>query len=485
MPQPNPALRPPRRQLAPRLSPSARIAPSHVQGALQSTSLDATLPWADVVWLDFLSLGDDGVPWSRYTAGIDKDAHHLTRMRIISLLAPIRCGVYQFHCNLLPGLTQRGCSVTWLCSGSQHTDLIAAGGAELSDGEVVAPDTDNLADRTRALVERISEISPAAILCHPGDRVDLNAIRYVPASIPKVLILHGSTLATYRCARAVRDYVSATVAISPRIEQDLISAYGFHEDRLQFIPHGINTAECSSRPLNESLTDRIRILSHGRIDRNKGILWLPEVLAALAQNTDEWECTISGDGPDLAELKQRIARVGLADHIRFVGWTASEDVPELMSRHDIFLFLSQWEGYPMALIEAMAGGCAPVASLLPGVTDWIIQDGVSGLLFPIGNVRQAAQHILGLLSDRHRLSKIRQQAQGDLSRYSLDWMAEQYYQLLCEAQSGPRQIRPAIRLSNCQLAGGLKPAWWHRLPEPIKNHLRILREKIRASIRVP
>ena len=453
--------------------------------AIAEHFLYATLPRTASVWLDYRSLGDDGGLWFRHTAGIDKDTHHLTRMRIVSLLAPIRCGVYQFHCNLLPGLAQRGCLVTWLCSGSEHSYLISAGGAEPSDGEVVAPDTDNLADRTRALVERIGEISPDAILCHPGDRVDLNAIRYLPASIPKVLIPHASTLSTYRCARAVRDYVSATVAISRRIEQDLIAAYGFHEDRLKFIPHGINTAAYASRQLNESLTDRVRLLSHGRIDRTKGILWLPEVLAVLAQNTDEWECTISGEGPDLAELKQRIARVGLTDHIQFVGWTASEDVPELMSQHDIFLFLSQWEGYPTALIEAMAGGCAPVATRLPGVTDWIIQEGVNGLLFPIGNVRQAAQHVLGLLSDRRRLADIRQKAQRDLSRYSLDWMAEQYYQLLCEAQSGPRQIRPAVRLDNCELAGGLKPAWWYGLPEPIKNYLRIMREKMRTSVRVP
>lgn len=407
-------------------------------------------------------------------------------MRIVSLLAPIRSGVYQFHCNLLRGLAARGCSVTWLCSGSEHARLVAAESAEPTDGEIVAPHSDDLGSRTRALVERLIEISPDALICHArGDPIDFNAIRYLPDSIPKILILHGSTLAVYRAARAVRDHVNVTVAISPRIKEDLISSYGFHEDTLELIPHGIDITAYSSRSLMVSQTGRLRILIHGRIERNKGVLWLPDILAELSRHTDEWSCTVSGDGPGLAELKRRIARAGLSDRIQFAGWTASEKVSDLMSRHEVFLFPSTFEGYPIALIEAMAGGCVPVASRLPGVTDWIIQDGVNGLLFPIGNVRQAAHHLFVMCSDRRRLAELRQRAQESVSTYNLEWMAEQYYRLLCDVQSSPQPSRPAERLDKCELADGLKPAWWYGLPEPIKNRLRIARERIRTSVRVP
>ena len=52
---------------------------------------------------------------------------------------------------------------------------------------MVAPHTDDLTARTRAMVERIREISPDIILCHGvGDRIDFNAIRYLPESIPKI-----------------------------------------------------------------------------------------------------------------------------------------------------------------------------------------------------------------------------------------------------------------------------------------------------------
>jgi glycosyltransferase involved in cell wall biosynthesis len=408
-------------------------------------------------------------------------------MRIVSLLAPIKCGVYRFHCNLVQGLAPRGCSITWLCSGSEHASQIVAEDAEQSDGEVVAPDIDKLAARTRALTERIGEIAPDVLLCHAlGDPVDFNAIRYLPGSITKVLVLHNSTLAVYRSARVVRDQVNATVAISPRIKQDLLSAYGFREERLRFIPHGVDTSIYLRHTSREKTNGPLRILSHGRIDNaQKGVFWLPQILAELARHDFNWSCTISGDGPDLAELKRRIAHAGLSARVQFVGWAAAEDIPELMSGHDVFLFPTKYEGYPIALIEAMAAGCVPVASRLPGVTDWVIQHGANGLLFPIGDVRRAVQHIRALLSGRSRLSKLRQQAQLTVNKYSLDWMAEQYYQLFREALTGPQQMGQAENPDTYKLANGLKPAWWSGLPEPIKNHLRIVRENLRAFIRLP
>jgi glycosyltransferase involved in cell wall biosynthesis len=289
----------------------------------------------------------------------------------------------------------------------------------------------------------------------------------------------------YRGARAVRDYLSATVAISPRIRQDLTSTYGFDECSLELIPHGIDISAFSNRSPNENLAGPLRILSHGRIDKEqKGVFWLPEILTELASRSNDWTCTISGDGPDLAELKRRVERAGLSERVQFTGWTSAEDVPELISRHDVFLFPTIYEGSPIALIEAMAGGCVPVVSRLPGITDWIVEDGINGYLFPIGDVRRAAQHLWDLLSDRQRALEFRKLAREKVSKYNLDAMAEQYYQLICKIQKASRQIRPPESLDKCELADGLKPAWWYGLPEPLKNSLRILREKVHPSVRV-
>ena len=365
--------------------------------------------------------------------------------------------------------------------------LATSGEAAHSPGEVVAQETDNLAVRTAALERRIREIAPDVILCHAlGDPAELNAIRYLPRSIPRVMVLHSSTLATYRGSRAVRDHVSVTVAISHRIEEDLLHSYQFQAACVQFVPHGIDIATFAATAPAKNGNARLRLLSHGRIDNNsKGLFLLPEILSQLARQTSDWECTISGDGPDLPELRKRVARLGLSDRVHFTGWTPSEDVPALMHQNDVFLFPSKFEGYPIGLIEAMAGGCLPIASNLPGITDRIIEDGVNGLLVPVGNADAYVGHILELLADRPRLAALRQRAQESVSRYSLDWMAEQYYQLFCDVLARPGKLAEPEALGDVKLAKGLRPAWWYGLPEPMKNQLRMAREKLRASFPIP
>ena len=133
----------------------------------------------------------------------------------------------------------------------------------------------------------------------------------------------------------------------------------------------------------------------------------------------------------------------------------------------------------------MAGGCVPVASLLPGITDWIIEDGVNGLLFPVGDVKRAAAHLLDLYNDRNRLTAMRDNARKAASQFSLDRMADSYEELFQEVLTRPARIKPAEPLDDCTLAPGLRPAWWFRLPAPLKDRLRAAREVARTHIRVP
>lgn len=170
--------------------------------------------------------------------------------------------------------------------------------------------------------------------------------------------------------------------------------------------------------------------------------------------------------------------------MRFKGWTDHANVPALMRRHEVFLFPSKYEGFPMALIEAMAGGCAPVASRLQGITDHIVEDGLSGLLFRIGDARQAAEHTLVLLSDPARLLSLRRCAQNSTARYSLISQAQHYLRLFSKIQSSP--LVPSVEDLQCwTLASGLRPAWWHGMPAPAKSYLRLVREKVQPWITVP
>lgn len=220
-------------------------------------------------------------------------------MRIVSLLVPIRSGVHQVYRNVVRELTSHDCSFTWLCSGSACLRHVAEEDLALRDEAVVARDTADGLRRTAALVNRVCEISPDILICNAlGDPVDLNAVRYMPSSIPRILIVHSTSLATYRGARAVHDHVNATIAISPRMQADLIRSYGFSGDNVYFVPNGIDTAAYAGSAPRGHPVDRVRLLSHGRIENeSKGVFWLPEILALLSHRAPNWELTVSGDGP--------------------------------------------------------------------------------------------------------------------------------------------------------------------------------------------
>ena len=106
------------------------------------------------------------------------------------------------------------------------------------------------------------------------------------------------------------------------------------------------------------------------------------ILKALAMLKDkpEYETMyylICGRGDQREALEKEAASLGIASHVRFLGYR--HDVPELNICSDVFAFMSFREGMPVALMEAMSCGLPAVCSRIRGNTD-LIEDGVDGLL---------------------------------------------------------------------------------------------------------
>ena len=89
------------------------------------------------------------------------------------------------------------------------------------------------------------------------------------------------------------------------------------------------------------------------------------------------EYVICGEGAYESELEKLAEDLGVAEHIRFLGYRA--DIAEICHCSDLFVFMSHQEGLPVALMEAMAGGLPAVCSNIRGNTD-LIENNVSGLI---------------------------------------------------------------------------------------------------------
>lgn len=117
-------------------------------------------------------------------------------------------------------------------------------------------------------------------------------------------------------------------------------------------------------------------------------------------------------------------------HISFTG--LRHDIPSLLSTTDIFVLPSYAEGLSNALMEAMASGCACIASEVGG-NAYLIQNGVSGFLFPVGDRRALAAHMRRLIEDPHKRVALGRGAQERI-RQHFDWqrVGAQYQELFRE-----------------------------------------------------
>lgn len=142
------------------------------------------------------------------------------------------------------------------------------------------------------------------------------------------------------------------------------------------------------------------IVAIGRLVPQKGFDALLRAFARVAERRPDWSLTIFGDGPARVELTALAAELGIADRVAMPG--QAHDVQERLRRASLFVLSSRFEGFPNALIEAMAAGTAVVATRCPSGPSEILRDCAPAILVPVDDVAAMATAIEAMLDDRER-----------------------------------------------------------------------------------
>lgn len=125
---------------------------------------------------------------------------------------------------------------------------------------------------------------------------------------------------------------------------------------------------------------RHRLVGMGRLERQKGFDLLIRIFYRLAQEFPDWDLWIWGEGSQRRALEAQVVKLGLEPRVFLPGWT-SEPWDEL-ERADVFVLPSRWEGFPNALLEAMALGVPCVAYDCPAGPREITRGGQDAMLVP-------------------------------------------------------------------------------------------------------
>jgi L-malate glycosyltransferase len=143
-----------------------------------------------------------------------------------------------------------------------------------------------------------------------------------------------------------------------------------------------------------------------------------------------------GDGPDRSAAEWLAHELQINDKIHFLG--KQERVNELLPLADLMLMPSQLESFGLAALEAMACRVPTIGTNVGGVPE-LIDDGINGLLFPVGEVDNMAEGAIELLKNRERLEVMRDAARKTArSRFCstlvLPLYVEYYQRILAAAQ---------------------------------------------------
>jgi glycosyltransferase involved in cell wall biosynthesis len=116
-----------------------------------------------------------------------------------------------------------------------------------------------------------------------------------------------------------------------------------------------------------------------------------------------------GDGTDAEKFASAVRRSPARENLHLLGWRPYQDMPALLNAADLVVMTSESEGMSRACIETMACGTLLIASDIPPARE-LIDEGRSGLLFPVGDCPALAERILWAVGHPDESAAIGQQA---------------------------------------------------------------------------
>ena len=158
---------------------------------------------------------------------------------------------------------------------------------------------------------------------------------------------------------------------------------------------------------------RGRILMVGRLAPPKRPDLALRVFAKARPRIPEAELHVVGDGPLRAEAEALAADLGVAEAVRFLG--NRDDVPELLVQAECALLASDYEGCPLAVVEAMAAS-VPVVATASGGTGELVRPGATGALAAKGDAEGLADALVQVLADPARAAELGGEGRRDAER---------------------------------------------------------------------
>ena len=230
-------------------------------------------------------------------------------------------------------------------------------------------------------------------------------------------------------AQALMPYTEACIGVSEGVRTSLIER-GFDPAKCIAIPNGIDLARFPESILKPWSEREPAIIMASRFARQKDHETLIRAMGLLKEKGMTPKLYLAGGGKKRLEQKARalVQQLGLQDRVEFLGNVS--DLPQRLGSVQIFVLSTHWEGQGLATVEAMAAGCACIATDVPGARE-VIEPRVTGLRVPESDPESLAQILRDLLENPTWAAALGVAARNfAFKNYGRERMWDQYQELL-------------------------------------------------------
>ena len=257
--------------------------------------------------------------------------------------------------------------------------------------------------------------------------------------VPMVTTLHGTDITLVGNHPTYKEAVTFSInesdivtSVSESLKQDTLRLFRIDKD-IKVIPNFTNIKKSKeSSPCKRTVMAKPEELIVTHISNFRKVKRIDDVVRIFygIQQKLPAKLIMVGDGPEREIADQLCKDLGIKSKVLFLGNTS--DIDRILCFTDLFLLPSASESFGLSALEAMAAGVPVVSSNTGGLPE-VNEEGVSGYLCPIGDVKAMAEKAIYILEDKTRLAQFKQNARKVAERFDEDKIVPMYEALYYSA----------------------------------------------------